>query len=152
MCHTHLCRKFLYIDSPWPEGHLHGLNGSALDHRSLPPRFQSWHGHIGRVVHLRLCLITIGGCSAYLADLVHKGGHKTSIINFPQPYVPGVIITKANQTRRSLIPQFVFTRFLFITKDQTLFFLFVSYQVNVMNGIITFSNLVRVFLVIPWPS
>ena len=35
-------------------GHLRDLIGSALDHRSLPPEFKSWHGHISRVFHLRL--------------------------------------------------------------------------------------------------
>ena len=54
--------------------------GSALDHRSLPPEFESWHGHIWRVFHLWLCFITVGGCSAHLAHHVHKSGHKTSII------------------------------------------------------------------------
>jgi len=28
------------------KGCLRGLVGSALDHRSLPPVFESWHGHI----------------------------------------------------------------------------------------------------------
>jgi len=27
-------------------GHLRGLTGSVLDHRSLPPGFESWRGHI----------------------------------------------------------------------------------------------------------
>ena len=31
-------------------GHLRGYVGSALDHRSLPPEFESWYGHIWKVV------------------------------------------------------------------------------------------------------
>ena len=51
-----------------------------LDHRSLPPVFESRRGHIWRLFHLSLHLITFGGRSAHLVYLVHKSGHKTSII------------------------------------------------------------------------
>ena len=57
-----------------------GLVGSVLDHRSLPPVFESWHGHIWRLFHLWLCFITSGGRSAHLTYHVHKSGRKTSII------------------------------------------------------------------------
>ena len=46
--------------------HLRGLTGSALDHRSLPPEFDSQHGHIWRVFHLWLRFITFRGHSAHL--------------------------------------------------------------------------------------
>ena len=55
-------------------------SGSVLDHRSLPPMFESRHGHIWKLFHLRLRLITVGGRSAHLANNVHKRGRKTSII------------------------------------------------------------------------
>ena len=55
-------------------------NVSVLDHRSLPPVFKSWHGHIWRLFHLWLCFITFGGCLAHLAYCVHRSVHKTSII------------------------------------------------------------------------
>ena len=55
-------------------------SGSVLDHRSLPPVFKSWRGHIWRLFRLSLRLITFGGRSAHLAYLVHKSGRKTSII------------------------------------------------------------------------
>ena len=54
--------------------------GSVLDHRSLPPVFESQHGNIWRLFRLRLRLITFGGRSAHLACHVHKSGRKTSII------------------------------------------------------------------------
>jgi len=60
-------------------GYLCGLTDSALDHRSLPPEFEFWCGHIWMVFYLWHCLITFGGCSAHLAYHVHKSGHKTSI-------------------------------------------------------------------------
>jgi len=55
-------------------------NNSLLDHRSLPPVFESRHGHIWRVFHLWACFITFEGRSAHLAYHVHKSGRKTSII------------------------------------------------------------------------
>ena len=58
----------------------HRSSGSALDHRSLPPVFESRRGHIWRLFRLSLRLITFGGRSAHLAYLVHKSGRKTSII------------------------------------------------------------------------
>ena len=63
-----------------PDGRLRGLVGSVLDHRSLPPEFESRRGHIRKVFHLRLRFITFGGRSAHLAYRVHKSGGKTSII------------------------------------------------------------------------
>ena len=58
-----------------PIGRLRGLIGSALDHRSLPAEFESRRGHICKVFHLSLRLITFGGRSAHLAYQVHKSGH-----------------------------------------------------------------------------
>ena len=58
--------------------HLCCLTGSALDHRSLPPEFESQCGNIWRVFHLWLCFITFGAHSAHLA--YHKSGCKTWII------------------------------------------------------------------------
>ena len=55
-------------------------SGSVLDHRSLPPVFESRRGHIWRLFRLWLRLITFGGRSAHLAYFVHKSGRKTSII------------------------------------------------------------------------
>jgi len=55
-------------------------SGSVLDHRSLPPVFESRRGHIWRSFYLSLRLITFGGRSAHLAYLVHKSGRETSII------------------------------------------------------------------------
>jgi len=51
-----------------------------LDHRSLPPVFESQHGLIWRLWHLWLGFITFGGCPAHLAYHVHKSGRKMSII------------------------------------------------------------------------
>jgi len=55
-------------------------SGSVLDHRSLPPVFESRRGHIRRLFRLSLRLITFGGRSAHLVYQVHKSGRKTSII------------------------------------------------------------------------
>ena len=55
-------------------------NSSVLDHRSLPPVFESRRGHIWWMFHLWICLITFGGRSAHLTYHVHKSGHKTPII------------------------------------------------------------------------
>jgi len=57
-----------------------GQIGSPLDHRALPPEFESRRGHIWKVFHLWLCFITFGGRSAHLAYQVHESGHKTQII------------------------------------------------------------------------
>jgi len=54
--------------------------GSVLDHRSLPPVFESRRGHIWRLFHLLHHLITFGGHSAHLAYHVHNSSCKTSII------------------------------------------------------------------------
>ena len=58
---------------------LRGLVGSALDHRSLPPEFESWRRRIWRVFHLWLRFINFGGRSAHLPYHVHKSGRKISI-------------------------------------------------------------------------
>ena len=63
----------------WTAG-LRDLVGSALDHRSLPPEFESRRGHTWRVFHLLLRFITFGGRLAHLAYHVHKSGRKTAII------------------------------------------------------------------------
>jgi len=56
-------------------------SGSVLDHRSLLLVFETRRGHIWRLFHLWLRLITFGGRSAHLAYCVHKSGCKTSIIS-----------------------------------------------------------------------
>jgi len=61
---------------------LRGLTGITLDHRSVPPQFESQLGHIWRLFHLWLCFISFGSRSAHLAYHVHKSGRKTSIIVF----------------------------------------------------------------------
>ena len=61
-------------------GCLCGLTGSVLDHRSLPPQFESHYGHIWRVFHLWIRFIILGGRSAHLAFHVHKGGRKTPVV------------------------------------------------------------------------
>ena len=52
---------------------------SALDHKSLPPEFESRRGNIWRVFHLWLRFITFGARSVYLACHMHKSGRKTLI-------------------------------------------------------------------------
>ena len=61
-------------------GRFRCIIGSALDHRSPPPEFESRLGHIWRLFHLILQFITFGSHLAHLAYLVHKIGCKTSII------------------------------------------------------------------------
>ena len=56
---------------------LRGLIGSALDHRSLPPEFESRRGHIWMVFHLWLRFVTFGGRSAHLAYHLRKDGRET---------------------------------------------------------------------------
>ena len=70
---------FMYYSSCVP-GAPPWSSGSVLDHRSLPPVFESRRGHIWRLFCLSLRLITFGGRSAHLAYLVQKIGSKTSII------------------------------------------------------------------------
>jgi len=60
-------------------GSLLSSNGSVLDHRSLPPVFESRREHIWRMFHLWLRFITFGGHSAHLAYRVYKSGPRTSI-------------------------------------------------------------------------
>ena len=64
---------FMLRAPPWS-------SGSVLDHRSLPPVFESRRGHIWRLFRLSLSLIAFGSRSAHLAYRVHKSGRKTSII------------------------------------------------------------------------
>jgi len=70
-------REMIYLQfsrlPPWS-------SSSVLDHRSLPPMFESRRGHIWRLFHLWLRFITFGGSLAHLAYHVHKSGRKTSII------------------------------------------------------------------------
>ena len=58
----------------------HDLNSRALGYRSQPPEFKSWRGHVWRVFHLSLRLITFRGRSANLAYHAHKSGNKISNI------------------------------------------------------------------------
>ena len=62
----------MFFSSPWS-------SGSVLDHRSLPPVFESRRGDIWRLFHLWLRFVTFGSRSAHLAYHVHKSGRKTSI-------------------------------------------------------------------------
>ena len=72
-------------------------SGSVLDHRSLPPVFESRGGHIRRLFRLWLRLITFGGRSAHLAAYrVHKSGRKISII------IIIIIITVTSTTKTDL--------------------------------------------------
>jgi len=57
-----------------------GLTGTFLEHRSLPPVFESRRGHIWRVFHLWLRFITFGCRTADLVYHVHKSGRKTPIM------------------------------------------------------------------------
>ena len=61
---------------------LRGLVGSALDHISLPPVFESRGGHIWMLFPLWLRFITVRGRSTHLAYHVHKSGRETFIIIF----------------------------------------------------------------------
>ena len=70
---------YIYI-LPFNMGAPPWSSGSVLDHRSLPPVFESRRGHIWRSFRLSLRLITFGVRSAHLAYLVHKSGRETSII------------------------------------------------------------------------
>jgi len=63
----------LFKTPPWSRG-------SVLDHRSLPPGFESQREHIWRLFHLSLRFITFGGHSSHLAYQVHRSVRKTSII------------------------------------------------------------------------
>ena len=55
----------LLVRLRWQQGRPRGRVGSAFDHRSIPPEFESRRVHIGRVFHLRLHFITFGGSSAH---------------------------------------------------------------------------------------
>ena len=67
---------------------LRGLTGSALDHRSLPPEFESRCGHIWRVFHLWPHFITFGSRLAHLTYHAHRCDHKTSIIIIQRSLCP----------------------------------------------------------------
>ena len=75
-----------------------GLTGSALDHRSLPPAFESRRGHIWRVFHLRLRFVTVGGRSAHLAYRVTESGRKTSIIIIIIIFILAYLISFVNMS------------------------------------------------------
>ena len=69
-------------------------SGSVLDHRSLPPVFESRRGDIWRLFRLWLRLIAFGRHSAHLAYRIDKSGRKTSIlitiIGVSESHPPGV--------------------------------------------------------------
>jgi len=67
-----------YNGSLYVVGHLHGLTGSAVGHRSILPGFKPWSGYFRRVFHLSLRSITVGGHSAHLPYLVPKCCSKTT--------------------------------------------------------------------------
>ena len=81
----------VWWDTVTKEGPLCGLVSSALNHRSLPPEFESWRGHIWRVFPIWLRFITFRGRSAHLAYHVHKGSCKTSIICHKREYIIPVL-------------------------------------------------------------
>jgi len=60
-----------------------GLTGSVLDHRSLPPEFESRRGHIWRVFHLWPCLITFGGRSVHSAYHVLLTNQSLMMLSLP---------------------------------------------------------------------
>ena len=90
--HVHIFRtttrlhlwRFRYVSHRLPRhgGAPQWSNGCGLDHRSLPPLFESRRGEgaYPKVVSSLTSLITFGGRSAHLAYRVHKSGHKTPII------------------------------------------------------------------------
>ena len=55
-------------------------SSSVLDHRSLPPVFESRRGQTWRLFLFLLHFIIFGGRSAHLAYHMHKSGGKTAII------------------------------------------------------------------------
>ena len=85
--HNYLKRVALWINLVWwmeaitrtkpKRGVPPWSNNSLLNHRSLPPVFESRHRHIWRVFYLWLRFITFGGHSAHLAYHVQKNGPKT---------------------------------------------------------------------------
>jgi len=52
-------------------GHINGLTSRTVGHISQPSEFKSQHGHVWRVFHLSLHLITFVGRWAHLVYLVH---------------------------------------------------------------------------------
>ena len=62
----------------WLEGCLHGLTGSTVGHRSIPPGFIPRPGYITRMFHRSLCLIIIGGHSTDLTYFVNISSGKTA--------------------------------------------------------------------------
>ena len=72
--------------------------GSVLDHRSLPPVFESRRGHIWRLFRLSLRFITFGSRSAHLAYLVHRIGRKNiNHLNHFRIYIR-VFLTKSHSS------------------------------------------------------
>ena len=97
------------------------LSGSVLDHRSLPPEFESWCGHIRRLFHVWLCFNTFGGRSAHLAYHVHKSGHKTPIIIFT---VLGMFLVLS-----IISVQFIYVKYLSCINNTEIVMLYISYYV-----------------------
>ena len=83
-------------------------SGSVLDHRSLPPVFESRRGPIWTLFRLSLRLITFGGRSAHLAYLVHKSSRKTSIINHHHHHLRPIINNRLSHILLYLIMFFRF--------------------------------------------
>ena len=92
-----------------------GLNGSLLEHTSLPPEFESRHWHNWGVFHIWPCFITFGGCLAHLAYHVHKSGHKTSVTTI-------IIIIFIKCVYYNFTNQFSFFLFYTITRDHLYYF------------------------------
>jgi len=67
-------------------GCLRGLTVIVVDHISQPPEFKSPRGHVRRLFHLSLRLITFGGRSAHSTYRMHKSGckHQPSTIQMYQ--------------------------------------------------------------------
>ena len=118
--------SYILLLKLWP-GAPSWSSGSVLDHRSLPSVFESRRGHIWRLFRLSLHLITFGSRSAHLAYLVHKSGHKTSIII--------IIITKVMTTDHMTIYD------LFVAKDDKNMpnFIFVLFHLEAVHPITFYS-------------
>ena len=78
LCWCIWCHPFT-LSPAHVQGRLCGLVDRVLDHRSLPPEFESWHGCSWRLVHLWLRFITFEGPSAHLTYRLHRSGRKASI-------------------------------------------------------------------------
>jgi len=82
------------------KGNIRGPTGSALDHISQPPEFESRREHIWRVFHLWLRFITFGGRSAHLAYRVHKVAvkHQSNLQNKHPNNVTNRIIQESHRS------------------------------------------------------